>query len=176
MTGRRAYGYQVVETLPSRSPTIFAAAELTRNSPSAKMDVFSEGYGHDDLDKGRFRKVSGNHCGARVPARADAVNAMTGSGSCVFAPFAQESEACAALDARPPQIARFVARMLARQPVADFARAERRWQKARQEFRAGTRLMLTARQELSAGESPSWLRHRILIPAFEGSNPSSPAI
>jgi len=106
VTGRRAYGYQVVETLPSRSPTIFAAAELTRNSPSAKMDVFSEGYGHDDLDKGRFRKVSGNHCGARVPARADAVNAMTGSGSCVFAPFAQESEACAALAARPPQIAR----------------------------------------------------------------------
>ncbi|SOY50081.1 hypothetical protein CBM2587_A20212 [Cupriavidus taiwanensis] len=26
------------------------------------------------------------------------------------------------------------------------------------------------------GESPSWSRHRILIPAFEGSNPSSPAI
>jgi hypothetical protein len=26
------------------------------------------------------------------------------------------------------------------------------------------------------GESPSWLRHWILIPAFEGSNPSSPAI
>jgi hypothetical protein len=26
------------------------------------------------------------------------------------------------------------------------------------------------------GESPSWLRHRILIPACEGSNPSSPAI
>src|ERR1035438_486433 len=25
------------------------------------------------------------------------------------------------------------------------------------------------------GESPSWLRHRILIPACEGSNPSSPA-
>ena len=25
------------------------------------------------------------------------------------------------------------------------------------------------------GESPSWLRHRILIPAFEGSSPSSPA-
>jgi hypothetical protein len=25
------------------------------------------------------------------------------------------------------------------------------------------------------GESPSWLRHRILIPAYEGSNPSSPA-
>ena len=30
--------------------------------------------------------------------------------------------------------------------------------------------------QASAGESPSWSRHRILIPAFEGSNPSSPAI
>ena len=28
----------------------------------------------------------------------------------------------------------------------------------------------------TTGESPSWLRHRILIPACEGSNPSSPAI
>ena len=28
---------------------------------------------------------------------------------------------------------------------------------------------------LSLGESPSWLRHRILIPTCEGSNPSSPA-
>ena len=28
---------------------------------------------------------------------------------------------------------------------------------------------------VSVGESPSWLRHRILIPACEGSNPSSPA-
>src|ERR1051325_3051809 len=27
----------------------------------------------------------------------------------------------------------------------------------------------------SVGESPSWLRHRILIPAYQGSNPCSPA-
>ena len=33
-----------------------------------------------------------------------------------------------------------------------------------------------ARGRSTVGESPSWLRHRILIPAFEGSNPSSPAI
>src|SRR5204863_7343067 len=33
----------------------------------------------------------------------------------------------------------------------------------------------SVREGFSAGESPSWLRHRILIPAFEGSNPSSPA-
>ena len=56
------------------------------------------------------------------------------------------------------------------------ARLKRRqWGKTRIP-RRDERLAFTARQELSAGESPSWLRHRILIPAFEGSNPSSPAI
>src|ERR1700754_2965899 len=30
-------------------------------------------------------------------------------------------------------------------------------------------------QFVVVGESPSWLRHRILIPTCEGSNPSSPA-
>src|SRR6185437_9969758 len=29
--------------------------------------------------------------------------------------------------------------------------------------------------KVSVGESPSWLRHRILIPACKGSNPFSPA-
>jgi hypothetical protein len=30
-------------------------------------------------------------------------------------------------------------------------------------------------QKTCVGVSPSWLRHRILIPAFAGSNPSTPA-
>ncbi len=41
-------------------------------------------------------------------------------------------------------------------------------------FRARYECAASGRR-FSAGESPSWLRHRILIPAFEGSNPSSPA-
>src|SRR5450830_1165073 len=34
---------------------------------------------------------------------------------------------------------------------------------------------LTESSQSSVGESPSWLRHRILIPAYQGSNPCSPA-
>src|SRR5882724_3913459 len=31
-------------------------------------------------------------------------------------------------------------------------------------------------ERVALGESPSWLRQRILIPPYEGSNPSSPAM
>jgi 4-diphosphocytidyl-2-C-methyl-D-erythritol kinase len=50
----------IVPSVAVATATIFAAPELTRNSPSAKMDVFSEGYGHNDLEKRRphgFRKL-----------------------------------------------------------------------------------------------------------------------
>jgi len=46
---------------------------------------------------------------------------MTGSGACVFAPFASERGARAAFDARPPGMHGFVARTLARHPLAAFA-------------------------------------------------------
>ncbi len=94
---------------------------------------------------------------------------MTGSGGCVFAPFASEAEARAAVDARP-------------HGNAGLCRTNARATSAR-----GVRMTLgtgstqvrdaprSGRAGFSAGESPSWLRHRILIPAFEGSNPSSPA-
>lgn len=41
---------------------------------------------------------------------------------------------------------------------------------------ARARRFESSRFRQTEGESPSWSRHRILIPAFEGSNPSSPAI
>jgi 4-diphosphocytidyl-2-C-methyl-D-erythritol kinase len=100
---------------------IFAAPELTRNSPSAKMDVFSEGYGRNDLEPVAV---------ARHPAIAEALAwlragsphaRMTGSGGCVFAPFATEAEAVAAYAGRPPGMGGFVARTLARHPLAAFA-------------------------------------------------------
>src|SRR5688572_19499596 len=37
------------------------------------------------------------------------------------------------------------------------------------------RFPVAARAATCVGESPSWLRHRILIPTCEGSSPSSPA-
>lgn len=101
--------------------SIFAAPELTRSTPSAKIDVFSEGYGRNDL--------AGVTC-ARHPAVADALAAlakvspearMTGSGACVFAPFAREADARSAARGLPPGLAVRVVRTLARHPLAAFA-------------------------------------------------------
>jgi 4-diphosphocytidyl-2-C-methyl-D-erythritol kinase len=112
----------MVPSVAVATAIVFAAPELTRNSPSVKMDVFSEGYGCNDLEKvasARFPEIieALEYLRARSPAAR-----MTGSGSCVFAPFAQEAEACAAVAAKPPRMRGFVARTLARHPLAEFAR------------------------------------------------------
>lgn len=102
-----------------RTADIFAAPNLTRSTPSAKIDVFSESYGRNDL---------AGVTAAAYPVVAEAIGAlahgarMTGSGACVFAAFAAERDAQAALDALPAQIDRRLARTLARHPLADFAR------------------------------------------------------
>jgi 4-diphosphocytidyl-2-C-methyl-D-erythritol kinase len=66
---------------------VFAAPELTRHSQSAKMAVFSEGYGRNDLQAvaaARFPEIAG--CLAALSSAAPASAArMTGSGACVFA-------------------------------------------------------------------------------------------
>jgi 4-diphosphocytidyl-2-C-methyl-D-erythritol kinase len=101
--------------------SIFAAPELTRATPSAKIDVFSESYGRNDLS---------DACCARHPAVAQALAAlkraspqarMTGSGACVFAPFARERDAFAAARALPAGLPCRVVRTLARHPLAAFA-------------------------------------------------------
>jgi len=100
---------------------IFAAPELTRSTPSAKIDVFSEGYGRNDL---------AGACCARHPDVAGALAAltkvsprarMTGSGACVFAPFAREAEARSAARGLPAGLASRVVRTLARHPLHAFA-------------------------------------------------------
>lgn len=100
---------------------IFAAPELTRGTPSAKMNVFSESYGRNDLE--------GAAC-ARHPAVAEALAAlkarspqarMTGSGACVFAAFARESAALEAAGALPAGLRARVVRTLARHPLVAFA-------------------------------------------------------
>ena len=109
-----------------RTADIFAAPELTRNTASAKIDVFSEGYGHNDLQAVTV---------ARAPEVRRAISAlndaapyaqmtharMTGSGACAIALCASEPEARHAVASLPPSIRGFVARTIARHPLAGFA-------------------------------------------------------
>lgn len=105
-----------------RTAEIFAAPELTRSTPSAKIDVFSEGYGRNDLAAvtvARFPEVAA----ALAALEKSAPQArMTGSGACVFAACATEGAARAALAGVPPRTGRHLARILARHPLAGFAR------------------------------------------------------
>jgi len=110
-----------------RTADVFAATELTRDSPSTKIDVVSEGYGHNDL-----AKVT---C-ARHPAVGDALAAlreaapgarMTGSGACVFATFesresAERVQATVTAQASAGSATTYLVRTLARHPLLGFAR------------------------------------------------------
>ena len=111
----------IVPGVAVSTAAMFAAPELTRNAHSEKMDVFSEGYGRNDLQPvavARFPDIATALTMLRTHSRGAR---MTGSGSCVFAPFASEAEARAAVDARPASMQGYVARTLSRHPLAAFA-------------------------------------------------------
>jgi 4-diphosphocytidyl-2-C-methyl-D-erythritol kinase len=108
---------------PIHVPTasIFAAPELTRSTPSAKINVFSESYGRNDLQPiaaARYPVVA--EALARLAATTNAAR-MTGSGACVFAPFAVEADARAACADCAAPMRGIVARTLARHPLATLA-------------------------------------------------------
>jgi 4-diphosphocytidyl-2-C-methyl-D-erythritol kinase len=111
----------IVPPIAVSTAGIFAAPELTRNATSAKMEVFSEGYGRNDLQPIAVARFPGIDAALRNLGDRSACARMTGSGAGVFAPFATEAEARAAVDARPPATFGFVARTLARHPLAAFA-------------------------------------------------------
>lgn len=112
----------------SATAVMFAARELTRSAASAKIDVFSEAYGRNDLEP---------VVRARIPAVGHAIDAlrkiapgarMTGSGACAFAAFPSEPAARAAMHALQrgaPSALRntrlLLVRTLARHPLAAFA-------------------------------------------------------
>lgn len=104
---------------------IFAAPELTRNGASAKMAVFSEGYGRNDLQAvaaSRFPEIAAClDALSRETAGAVPIG-MSGSGSCVFAAFSAEAAALQALSlmVRAGR-AGFVARALNCHPLRRFA-------------------------------------------------------
>lgn len=103
--------------------SVFAAPELTRNSESAKMTVFSEGYGRNDLygvAAARFPEIARHRDAlARDAPRSGA--RMTGSGGCVFAAFDSENAARQGLLKMPCDVTGFVARSLARHPLWSYA-------------------------------------------------------
>ena len=101
---------------------IFAASNLTRSTPSAKMDVFSEGYGRNDLESVASAKFPDVARAIAVFKRVSPSARMTGSGGGVFAAFASEAEAKAALRSMPATFVTRVARSLPRHPLAAFAR------------------------------------------------------
>jgi 4-diphosphocytidyl-2-C-methyl-D-erythritol kinase len=102
------------------TPVIFRAPELTRNTKAVRIADFSEspsGFGKNDLQAVAARAF---------PAVADAVQwlsdfgdaRMTGSGACVFAAFASETEADAVLLRMPAVWRGWKARSLAAHPMA----------------------------------------------------------
>ena len=89
----------VVITPPVQVATaaIFAAPELTRTSGSAKMTVFPEGYGRNDLQAvaaSRFPEIAAGLDALSREAAGAASIAMSGSGACVFAAFSAEEARC----------------------------------------------------------------------------------
>jgi 4-diphosphocytidyl-2-C-methyl-D-erythritol kinase len=104
---------------------IFAAPELTRNGGSARMSVFSEGYGRNDLQAvaaSRFPEIAACLDALSRETAGAASIGMSGSGGCVFAAFSGEGAALQALSrvARSGR-AGFVARALNHHPLRRFA-------------------------------------------------------
>src|SRR5207244_10892144 len=116
----------VVLTPPIRVSTtvVFAAPELTRNSASAKILLFSEGHGRNDLQDvaaARFAEVT--QCLEALEAAGGTAARMTGSGACAFSAFPGEQSAALALSRIRHErgIDGFVTRALARHPLRQFA-------------------------------------------------------
>ena len=105
---------------------IFAALELTRPTPSARIDVFSEAYGGNDLQGvalSRFPEIKACLDALSREAPRGIRVAMSGSGSSVFAALADEKTAVDTLSraARTGAVTGFVARALDRHPLHSFA-------------------------------------------------------
>ncbi|HEX4329640.1 MAG TPA: 4-(cytidine 5'-diphospho)-2-C-methyl-D-erythritol kinase [Burkholderiales bacterium] len=124
----------VVLKPPVAIPTveIFRDPNLTRDTKSVKILDFPAGGW--SFPQTRFANDLQPVALARYPAvartlewlarhdgQATMTARMTGSGACVFAAFGSESEARGILEARPREIEGFVARSLARHPLAGLA-------------------------------------------------------
>jgi len=107
-----------------RTADVFQASELTRNSPSLTIRAFLQTGGRNDcapVATGRYPEVA--RALGWLARRGDA--RLTGTGSCVFAGFAEQAQAEAALSGLPGEWSGFVARGLDRSPLRERVAAER---------------------------------------------------
>jgi 4-diphosphocytidyl-2-C-methyl-D-erythritol kinase len=100
---------------------IFAASALTRSTPSAKINVFSVGYGRNDLEPVAAARHPDVAAALAALGRAAGNARMSGSGSSVFAACESAGTARRAVLALPPGLRGLVVRTLARHPLASFA-------------------------------------------------------
>lgn len=108
------------------SGSVFAADELTRDSPSTKIDVFSEAYGRNDLAAVTCARHPAVRAALATLRTVSPDARMTGSGACVFATFeshdgAQRARAAVAAALSSGEVTH-VARTLDRHPLLGFAR------------------------------------------------------
>jgi 4-diphosphocytidyl-2-C-methyl-D-erythritol kinase len=101
---------------------IFASPQLTRSAPSAKISVFSESYGRNDLEPIAASQYPGVAQAIAVLGRIVPGARMSGSGAAVFAACESEQAARRAVSALPETIAGRAVVTLARHPLAEFAR------------------------------------------------------
>jgi 4-diphosphocytidyl-2-C-methyl-D-erythritol kinase len=94
---------------------------LTRNTKALKIPPFFFGLGRNDLEPlvARRHPEIAAHLEWLRARQAEA--RMTGSGSCVFAEFAEEGEARRVLAELPEGMRGFVTRGLDRHPLHDWA-------------------------------------------------------
>ena len=99
---------------------VFSDNALTRNTKRLKIPPFFSGLGANDLESVAVRRSPeiAAHL-AWLRARRPQAR-MTGSGACVFAEFATQSEAAGVLGELPGAMRGFVTRGLERHPLFDF--------------------------------------------------------
>jgi 4-diphosphocytidyl-2-C-methyl-D-erythritol kinase len=111
----------IVPQVAVSTKEIFASA-LTGQSKRLKIPAFFPGRGQNDLERiviARYPEVAASLAWLRERA---AQARMTGSGACVFAEFATETEARAIQSQMPRGMDGFVAQGLDRHPLYDWAK------------------------------------------------------
>ena len=103
---------------------VFQAPELTRKTAKTTIRGFLKAGGHNDCQPVvTARSPEVRRALAWLAQRGEA--RMTGTGSCVFAAFADRGSAVAALEGLPPEWRGIVARGLGRSPLQERLAAER---------------------------------------------------